>query len=99
MLADVRAYDEAMRRVEQDEAEFLPAERVERLIAGDSPIKVWREHRGLTQQALADAAGITKGYLSQLEAGNRAGTTRRLSRLAQALRIDADDLIGAEREK
>ena len=60
--------------LEQDQAdpneEFLPAEMVYALLDGDNPVRVWREHRGLSQQQLAEAAGISKPYLSQLEAGN-----------------------------
>jgi len=60
-LDDIRAYD----RAKATPQEFVPAAIVDRLIA--SPLRVWWEHRGLTQQALADIAGISKPFLSQLE--------------------------------
>ena len=37
-------------------------------------------------------AGISKAYLSQLEAGKRSGTTAVLARLARALQVDLDTL-------
>jgi len=51
--------------------EFLvPHEIVRRELAGESPIKLWRELRGLTQQDLATRAGISKPYLSQIKQAN-----------------------------
>ena len=41
----------------------------------------------MTQAALAQAAGISKGYLSQVEAGRRTGTVDTLRALAQALGV------------
>jgi DNA-binding XRE family transcriptional regulator len=72
--------------------ETVPAAVVDRLLAGESPIRVWREHRGMTLTALAAAAGIGKGYLSQLEKGERQGPTATLKQIAAALRVDLDDL-------
>jgi DNA-binding XRE family transcriptional regulator len=82
----------------QPNEEFLPAEMVDALLGGDNPIRVWREYRGLSQQQLAEQAGISKPYLSQLEAGRREASQRVIRRLAAALRVDLDDLIRFERE-
>lgn len=73
--------------------ELLPAEMVDAFLDGANPIRVWREHRRLSQQQLAEAAGISKPYLSQLEAGKREASQRVIRRLAGALRVDFDDLI------
>lgn len=91
-IEDQRAFDQARAELAADDEELVPADVVARLSAGESPLKVWREHRGLTQQALADAAGVGKSYLSQLEAGARTGSVRVLRALAQALDLDLDDL-------
>jgi DNA-binding XRE family transcriptional regulator len=73
--------------------EFLvPADLVRRELAGESAIKLWREHRGLTQQELATRAGISKPYLSQIETGKRQGTVETLSALARALDVPLDVL-------
>ena len=61
MLADVRAYDAAKARVDEQ----LPLALVDRLLAGESEVRVFREHRGLTQAELAEAAGISVPYLSR----------------------------------
>jgi DNA-binding XRE family transcriptional regulator len=76
--------------------EFLPAEMVYALLDGANPIRTWREHRGLSQQQLAEAASISKPYLSQLEGGRREASQRVIRRLAKALRVDLDDLIRPE---
>ena len=72
--------------------ETLPLEFIERRLAGESPLKLWREHRGLTLQALADAAGCTRQMLSMAEHGKAAPSADLLARLASALGCDMDDL-------
>jgi len=73
--------------------EFLvPDEIMRRELAGESAIKLWREHRGLTQQELANQAGISKPYLSQLETGKRQGTVETLSAIARSLGVPLDVL-------
>ena len=54
---------------------------------------MYREHRGLSQKTLADAAGIAVPYLSQIETRKREPSTDVLKRLAAALRVSVDDLI------
>jgi DNA-binding XRE family transcriptional regulator len=75
------------------EEETVPAAMTRRLIAGESPIKVWREHRGLTLDALAQRTENSKGYLSQLENRERSGTVATLKKIAAALNVDLDELV------
>ena len=88
MLADVQAYDVAKARAEEP----LPLAVVDRMLAGESEVRVFREHRGLTQAALAEAAGISVPYLSQIEARRRRPSTAVLQRLATRLDVSIDDL-------
>ena len=75
--------------------EFLiPEEIVRREVEGESAVKLWREHRGLTQHELARRAGISKPYLSQIETGKRKGTVETLNAVAQALEVPLDALTG-----
>lgn len=92
MLADIRDYDEAMQAVDSGE-ETVPAAVAYALLDGANPVKVWREHRGLTQQELAQRAGISAAYLSQIESGTRSGSTAVLQALAQALDLTLDDIV------
>jgi DNA-binding XRE family transcriptional regulator len=71
---------------------LVPAEILRRELAGESPIRLWRDHRGLTQQELADRAGISKPYLSQIESGKRQGTVETLVAIARALDVPLEVL-------
>jgi DNA-binding XRE family transcriptional regulator len=72
--------------------EALPAELVRRLIGGEKPLKVYYEYRALSQTELAGMTELTPAYISQLESGARAGSLKALKRLADALKVDVDDL-------
>lgn len=56
-------------------------------------VRVWREVRGLTGAALAQRAGLSAAYVSQIETGAREPGARALKALAQALNVDLDDLV------
>jgi DNA-binding XRE family transcriptional regulator len=91
--ADVRAYDKAKRRLKAAESELVPSEVVDRILGGESRIRVWRDHRGMTAAELAKKAGIARAYLTQIENGKREGTVATIRKLAKALRVEVDDLI------
>jgi transcriptional regulator with XRE-family HTH domain len=63
------------------------------LLAGRPPIRVWREHRRMTQEQLAQAAGVRRAYITQLESGTRRGSTKVLAGIARALGVNIDDLL------
>jgi DNA-binding XRE family transcriptional regulator len=76
------------------EAEAFPAEFAGRLLAGESPLRVWREYRGLTLQALAESCEVTRQMLSMIEHGKARPSADLLGKLAGALGCDMDDLHG-----
>lgn len=96
MLQDIRDYDEIKVALASGEEELIPSEVTYALLDGENPIRVWREYRGLTQQQVATQAGISKPYLSQLESGQRKGTTQVLAEIAKALNVSLGDLVMAE---
>ncbi|MEX2650366.1 MAG: helix-turn-helix transcriptional regulator [Alphaproteobacteria bacterium] len=73
--------------------DYLPAEAVARMIAGEHPVRVWRGHRGLTARRLAARAGVNVAYLSQIETRKKPGSVKALKALAAALRVELDDLV------
>ena len=73
--------------------EMLTLEEADRLIAGESPIKVWREKRRLTQQALAGLGQISKSFLSEIENGTKEPSVDTLRKLAHELKTDLDSLV------
>ena len=93
MLQDIRDYNEAKARIESGEEELIPAHVPYAIIDGENPVKVWREYRGLTQQQLANDAGISAAYLSQIETGKRKGKTAVLQAIARALNLTLDDVV------
>ncbi|GIV68661.1 helix-turn-helix domain-containing protein [Caldilinea sp.] len=93
LLQDIRDFDAVKLAIEQGKEETIPGEVVFALLDGENPIKVWREYRGLTQQQLAERAGISPAYLSQLETGKRVGSKGVLLAIAHALNVSLDDLV------
>jgi len=89
---DIAALDEFHRKLAAGEEEMLPSKMVDALLEGANPIKVWREHRGLTQETLAQRAGISKPFLCQIEAGERQGAIKTLRAIAKVLKVDVEDL-------
>jgi DNA-binding XRE family transcriptional regulator len=71
-------------------ASYLPFELVERLDAGEHPIRVWRKHRGLTRQALAAAACIAPSYVTEIETRKKRGSFAAITKLAAALDAPLD---------
>jgi DNA-binding XRE family transcriptional regulator len=94
-LQDIRDYDSAKAALERGEEELIPSEVVYALLDGQKPIKVWREYRSLTQRQLAEAAGISIPYLSQLETGKRKGSTKVLTLIAKTLRLSLDAVVAS----
>ena len=61
------------------------------------PIEEWRRICALAEDAkdiqAADTAGIGKSHISQIESSAKNGSVRCLRQLAEALRVDIDDLV------
>lgn len=88
-LADIQAYDRAMAAGE----ESFPSEIVDRLVNGESPLRVFRDFRGLTQSALATVSGVNRVQIADIEAGRRSASVETFRKLAQALNLSIDDLV------
>lgn len=56
-------------------------------------IKEWRDRRGLTQEQLADKAGISRGFLARLETARHDPKLSTLEKIAKALKIDIAKLL------
>jgi DNA-binding XRE family transcriptional regulator len=62
--------------------------------AGNSPIRVLRKYLGLTQAELAERAGVTQGYIADLETSRKTGSPETLKAIAKALSVPLDVLVG-----
>ena len=67
--------------------------RAREILAGN--LRTMRTQRGLSQEALADIAGIDRTYVSALERKRYAASIDMLERLAEALRCTSADLLTA----
>ena len=88
-LADIAAYDAAM----ADPGEGMPGSILMRIIAGENPVRVIREWRGLTAAETARKAGIHRVQLHDIETGKRQGSIATVKAIAEALNVPVDDLI------
>ncbi|MGD0436592.1 MAG: helix-turn-helix transcriptional regulator [Bryobacteraceae bacterium] len=92
MLSDLRAYDAAKARLERGEDELIPFEIIERRMAGESTVKIWREYRGLTQEVLAKKSKVSRPMIAAIESGHKRGGIGTLKKLAAALKVDLENL-------
>lgn len=90
---DIRAALAVQARIDAGAEEFVPETVVNRLIDGASPLRVWREYRGLSQAALARAAETSRVQIVEIEAARRTGSVHTLRRLADALGVGLDDIV------
>ncbi|MCO6185387.1 helix-turn-helix domain-containing protein [Rhizobium sp. L1K21] len=98
-LEDMEAIRRHEARVAAGEEELVPAEYVSRMIDGESPVRVWRDFRGLTAKELAAKAGLSPAYLSEIETGKKDGSIAALKSIADVLKLDLDDLYWNREEK
>ncbi|MBR0554642.1 helix-turn-helix transcriptional regulator [Ciceribacter sp. L1K23] len=86
----IKAFEEKLARGEE---ELIPAEFVYRMMDGESPVRVWRDFRGLSAKDLAATAGISATYLSEIESKKKEGSISSLKKIARALKVDLEDLV------
>ena len=72
---------------------MIPDAAAARLIEGESPLRVFRELRGLSCVALAKMSGVNRIQIMDIEAGRATGSVHTLKALADALGVTIDDLV------
>lgn len=71
----------------------LPGDILDQLSAQqEHPIKIIRKFREMTQADLAEASGISRPYLTEIETGKKDGSIRALKTLAEALGVTIGDI-------
>jgi DNA-binding XRE family transcriptional regulator len=73
--------------------EEVPVEVVTRLLSGENPVRVWREHRGFSLRELGRRAGVSPQLLSEIETGKKEGSLKSLRAIARELGVELDDLV------
>ncbi|MEI9903980.1 MAG: helix-turn-helix transcriptional regulator [Asticcacaulis sp.] len=88
-----KLYDEHVAAKARGEHIAMPRDQWARIRQGESPVKVVREYRGLTQTALAETSGVAQPEISAIEGRTRSGSTTALKALAKALQVPLDVLV------
>ena len=92
VVVPIRAYTVLVARARAaGRRRTMPHEVVSLMVEGFSAARAWREHRGLTQAAVARRMQITQPALAQIEASARPRKATRI-RLAKALGITLEQL-------
>ncbi len=85
------------KRLKKNGSDPVPSEVVDRLFLSDeSPLKIWREFRGMKATELASISGQDKGYISKLENSRDAlskASSGKIAKLATALNISMEELV------
>ena len=61
-------------------------------------VREWRKRRGMSLEKLAEAAGISRSYLNEIELGKKTANENRMRQIARALDVRVEDLL-APRER
>jgi len=97
-MADLNSAANVLARSKAGTEELIPSAVVDRLLAGDAPLTVWREHRGLSQAELARQSGVNRIQIIDIEAGRKTGSAATLKKLANALKVEMDELFDAQEQ-
>lgn len=93
---DTAALVRFAKRFAAGKEEAVPSAVVDRLLADEMPLRVWREHRGMTAAEMAAAVHITPAHVSKLESGKGDPSVSLLRKLSKVLRVSLEDLIRVE---
>ena len=64
---------------------------IEKIVAQN--IRHYRELKGLSQEALADKAGVNQAHISAIERGAKVVSLKRMEKIAEALEVSPKDLL------
>lgn len=93
LAEDLRACARFDAALAAGEEELIPSENVDRMIGGESPVRVFRDLRGLTRQRLAELSGVNRVQIADIESGRKTGSVETVKKLAAGLGVTMDDLI------
>lgn len=91
--SDVVEADRVRADIAAGRDEMIPAEIVNRILAGESPVRVWRQHRGLSARDVAEKTDLSAAYISEIETGKKDGSVSAMKKIAETLGVEIDDLV------
>ncbi len=93
MLADNTAFDRVTNDLRNGKDELVSEAFSNRILDGESPLKVFRELRNLSRTALAHRAGVHRVQITDIESGKSNGSVATMRKLAKALGVLVEDLV------
>ena len=91
-MEECLAYEEKVGK-EVARRDYMTGDELRRILDDESPVKVWREKRGLTQRELAEQAEVSPSYLAEIETGKKPGSAPALRKLSRVLAIPMENLV------
>jgi transcriptional regulator with XRE-family HTH domain len=76
---------------------YLTGYEMKRVLDDESPVKVWRDRRGLTQRQSAEQAVVSPSYLAEIETSKKPGSAAALRELSRILAIPMENLLSHPR--
>jgi DNA-binding XRE family transcriptional regulator len=93
VLVPYEQYIKTMHRLEKDDEAMIPHKVVELSVLGNkSPVRAWREYKGLLQKQVADALEISQAAYSQMEKPDANLRPETIEKIARILGIDSEQL-------
>jgi DNA-binding XRE family transcriptional regulator len=71
----------AKARLENGDDELIPLEIIERRLSGEPALRIWREHRELTQERPAKKAKVSRALIAAIETKRKTGSVGTWKRL------------------
>ena len=65
----------------------------ERMIAFGRRVREARKNKGISQESLAEMAGIDRSYMGNIERGEKDVTLKKVYEICDALEVDINDLV------
>lgn len=93
LLGRLRDLEDLVAAMEAEDDTSLPHAVAVPIMNGVHPVRAWREYRGLSLRALAEKAGLSASYVSEIETGAKTGTVETYKALAEALETPIEALI------
>ncbi|MDX8412764.1 MAG: helix-turn-helix transcriptional regulator [Mariprofundales bacterium] len=92
--ADIQSANNIVHDIATGNEEVVSSEFTTRLLKdGASPLREWRKYRGITQSELSTMVGVSQTAIGGFECGTKRPSVTTLRKLADALRLSADDLL------
>lgn len=92
-VTDARAVDASQDRLHQGKEELLTETDLDALRSAPTPLAFWRVRRAVSRGTLAERAGLAEDMVAALEAGTVTLDAATSERLAQALGVEAEDIV------